>query len=322
MQTKIEAIEFHVPMGTLTNDQLATEFPEWGVHRIYGKTGISNRHIAAEDECASDLALVAGVKLLDATQIPREKIDYLIFCTQSPDYFLPTTACLLQNRLGLSAHCAAIDINQGCSGYIYGLGLAKGLIESGQAERVLLLTADTYSKYLRNSDKSVRTLFGDGASATLLCGSEDQGRTLSHFRYGSDGAGFDNLIVKAGGARDSLSHERYLEMNGPEVLAFTLKRVPELVEKVLAGAKLRLEDIDFFVPHQANKLLLESLASKINLPPSKLIQEYEEYGNTVSSTIPIALKKSMEAGKFSTGDRLLLAGFGVGYSWGGCILEW
>ena len=318
---RIAAIELHVPSHILTNEALNAEFPEWSVERVYDKTGISKRHIAAEGETASDLAFEAARKLFDRHEVRPDQIDYIILCTQSPDYFLPTTACLLQNRLGIPVSAGAVDINQGCSGYIYGLGLAKGLIETEQATNVLLLTAETYSKYLGRNDKSVRTLFGDAAAATLVTlGEKSEGRHFHSFVYGTDGAGAENLIVPTGGSRQI--GPSCLSMNGPEVLAFTLKRVPELVDAVLAKAGMQKSDVDFFVPHQANKFMVESLARKLGFPHEKLIQEYQDFGNTVSSTLPIALKMASESGKLAGNQRLLLAGFGVGYSWGGCIVDW
>jgi 3-oxoacyl-[acyl-carrier-protein] synthase III len=318
---RIAAIELHVPSHILTNEALHDEFPEWSVQRVYDKTGISKRHIVADGETASDLAFEAARKLFAHYDITPTEIDYIILCTQSPDYFLPTTACLLQNRLGIPVSAGAVDINQGCSGYIYGLGLAKGLLETDQAKNVLLLTAETYSKYLSKEDKSVRTLFGDAAAATLVTlGDVSEGGSFHSFVYGSDGAGAENLIVPKGAARGN--GNSCLSMNGPEVLAFTLKRVPDLVDAILTKAQMQKSDVDLFVPHQANKFMIESLARKLGFPNERLLQEYQDFGNTVSSTIPIALKMGSDSGKIIRKQRLLLAGFGVGYSWGGCILDW
>jgi len=199
----LQAIEYHLPEARVTNDALAEQFPEWTPARIHEIVGVDERHVAASDECASDLAVAAATKLLASGRASPADIDYVIHCTQAPDYFLPTTACVIQNRLGLPTHCGAVDLNLGCSGYVYGLGLAKGLIESDQANRVLFLTADRYSKYLNPRDKSVRSVLADGAAATLLTSdaSATGGRLAGPFVYGTDGRGASNLIVPAGGRR-------------------------------------------------------------------------------------------------------------------------
>ena len=201
MNGAIEAIEFYLPEAVLSTDQLATEFPEWSAEKIDAKTGILERHIAAPDECASDLAVKAAEKVFKSGVCSPDSIDYLLLCTQSPDYFLPTTACLLQDRLGLRTSSGAVDFNLGCSGYVYGLGLAQGLIASGQAARVLLITAETYSKYIHHKDKSVRTIFGDAAAATVIGATHSAEPLFGPFVYGTDGRGAHNLIVKTGAAR-------------------------------------------------------------------------------------------------------------------------
>ncbi|MCC6200872.1 MAG: ketoacyl-ACP synthase III [Moraxellaceae bacterium] len=333
----IAAIEYVLPEQQLTNQDLAAEFAGWGVDKIFQKTGIATRHIAAKDECASDLAVAAAQRLFEQAAIAPSQIDYIIYCTQSPDYVLPATSCVIQNRLGIPVHCGAIDVNQGCSGFVYSLGLAKALVESGQATNVLVLTAETYSKYINPRDKSVRTLFGDAATATLVSVCESDKPFLHSFYYGSDGSGAPNLIVPAGGSRQPLGLKSYVEseddsgnfrsdadlyMNGAEVFAFTLKSVPSLVSEVLSRSGLQLEDVDYFVPHQANKFMLDAITKRIGIPDSKTVRAYESCGNTVSCTIPIALVTARQEGHFAAGNKLLLAGFGVGYSWAGCIVEW
>jgi 3-oxoacyl-[acyl-carrier-protein] synthase-3 len=241
---------------------------------------------------------------------------------------LPTTACLLQHRLGLPTTCAALDFNLGCSGYIYGLALAQALISSGQARRVLLLTGDTYTKLLDPSDKSTRTIFGDAGTATLLDAACRH--RLDSFVLGTDGRGEKELIVAAGGARNPVAagavagspDPACLFMNGPEIFNFTLKAVPKLVSQVLAKASLAINDIDLFVFHQANAYMLEHLRRKIGIPQEKFVLHFAHCGNTVSSTIPIVLEHLIAEGRIKSGMKLLLAGFGVGFSWGACIFEW
>ena len=333
---KITAIEYVLPERTLSNEDLSRDLPEWNVDKIFSKTGINNRQIAGVNESASDLAFQACEKLLNAIDLDRSAIDFIILCTQSPDYFLPATACILQDRLGLSTQCGAFDFNQGCSGFIYGLGLAKGLIETGQAKNVVLVTAETYSKYIHPADKSVRTLFGDAAAATLIQAAEG-GPFIDRFRYGTDGAGAKNLIVPIGGARhpsslnaDPQSYtddsgntrtDAHLYMNGSAIFEFSMTRIPQLFASIF-DESFTLEEVDLFAFHQANKFMLDSLRRRLKLPAEKFISEFEHCGNTVSSSIPIALKESMDKGVLTEGKTVVGVGFGVGYSWAGCVIKW
>jgi 3-oxoacyl-[acyl-carrier-protein] synthase III len=339
-QAMVRAIEYHLPMSVLTNDDLAAMDAKWTSAAIEAKTGIRERHIAAPDECASDLAIVAATRLLDSGICSADDLDYLLFCTQCPDYFLPTTACLLQQRLGLPTNCGALDFNLGCSGYIYGLGLAKGLIETGQAQRVLLVTADTYSKYLHHDDLHVRTVFGDGAAATLIVASETraypEGEIIGPFVYGTDGRGAENLIVADGGLRrwseskkmanadepGLRSRDFRLVMDGPEIFRFTIEAVPRAIDALLERSRLNLDDIQLFVFHQANQFMLDHLRRKIGIPEERFCLAMRDCGNTVSASIPIALKHAMLEGRVRQGDRVALVGFGVGYSWGATLLRW
>jgi 3-oxoacyl-[acyl-carrier-protein] synthase-3 len=220
---------------------------------------------------------------------------------------------------------------------VYGLGLATGLIESGQARNVLLITSETYSKFIHPGDKSVRTLFGDAAAATLISAVDTQVAGVGPFIYGTDGKGAANLIVPAGGMRkphapqtavvsaDDSGNERSednLYMNGAEIFAFTLRTVPKAVENLLAKSALSVDDVDLFVFHQANQYMLEHLRLKMKLPAEKFVVAMSDCGNTVSSTIPIALSRAHEQGRIVEGARVMLVGFGVGYSWGACLLRW
>lgn len=319
MHAVVRAIEYHLPERVLTNDQLAREFPDFPSAKIEAKTGIRERRLAGPDECASDLAVAAAQRLFATGLSPRD-VDYLLFCTQSPDYPLPTTACLLQQRLGIPTTAGALDFNLGCSGYIYGLSLAKGLIESGQVRNVLLLTAETYSKYLEPSDRGVRTIFGDGAAATWIAAAPTGEAAIGPFVFGTDGGGECNLIVRNGGARQA-GRVATLYMNGGEIFTFTLRAVPKAVAQLLERTRLTLADVDRFVFHQANQYMLEHLRQKLGIAPEKFIIEMRDCGNTVSSTIPIALKRALDAGTVRPGHRVMLVGFGVGYSWGALMLR-
>lgn len=332
----IKGLSYYIPAEKLTNAQLAREFQDWGVEKIYEKTGISLRGVAGPDECASDLGVAAAKKLFETVVCNREEIQFLLFCTQSPDYFLPATACIVQNRLGLKTSCGALDFNLGCSGFVYGLALAKSLIESGIVENVLLITAETYTKFINPRDKSVRTLFGDGAAATFITAIEAEEEAIGPFVFGTDGRGAKKLIVPAGGLRlpwspgiamkkdDGAGNFRSAQdlfMDGPAILNFTLKAVPKVLKQLLEVSSMTLEEMDYFVFHQASRFMLERLRDKIKIPREKFCINMESYGNTVSATIPMALEIELQEGKIKNGDKVVIIGFGVGYSWAAAIIR-
>lgn len=333
---KIEKIASYFPQTVLTNEQLSSVFSDWTAEKIYNKTGIKSRYIAGENETALDLACKAAERLFAKHQVTRESIEYVIFCTQAPDYFLPTSACIIQDRLGINRSAGAVDINLGCSGFVYGLSLAKGLIESEQVNNVLLLTADTYTKFIHPRDKSVRTLFGDGAAATLISPVNSDSPQISNFVFGTDGSGAKDLIVPVGGMREKFSKSNEypevtdssgntrtdcnLFMNGANVLTFTLREVPKAMERILEKSGEEKSDYKFFVLHQANKFMLESLSKKLKVPKGKVPILMEDGGNTVSSTIPIALERMFDGRMLESGDKIVLLGFGVGLSWAGCTV--
>ena len=331
MKTYIKALAYTLPENEITNEQLVKEFPEWSVDKIADKVGINSRFVASENETSSDLAVKAAEKLfLENPNINKDDIDFVLFCTQSPDYVLPTSACIIQNKLGLPTTCGALDFNLGCSGYIYGLSLAKGLILGGIANNVLLLTGETYSKYLHPKDKGNRTIFGDAGSATLI--STEGFAEIGNFSLGTDGKGAENLIVKTGGLRckspmnDLTFDEKanptssdYLYMNGSEIFNFTIEAVPELVKNTLLKNKLTNDEIEGFVFHQANKFMLNFLRKKLKINEEKFHYYMSEVGNTVSSTVPIVLYEKLKNRELH--GNILLGGFGVGYSWGGCVIN-
>ncbi len=332
MKAYIKQIAYYLPKHVITNESIVADFPEWSVEKIATKVGVNKRHVAAKDETARDMAVKAADKLFSKELIRREDIDYVLFCTQSPDYKLPTSACVIQHELGLQKNIGALDFNLGCSGYVYGLSLAKGLILGGIAKNVLLLTAETYSKYLHPKDKGNRTIFGDAATATII--STDGFAEIGNFSLGTDGSGANNLIVKTGGAKypesargvnfdengNPISSD-YLYMDGAEIFTFTLENVPPLVADTLEKNCLAKEDIDCYVLHQANKYMMDFLRKKIKIEKEKFYYALAEFGNTVSNTIPIALCEAMNDGTIGRGQKVLIAGFGVGYSWGGMVLN-
>jgi len=319
-------ISIHLPELVETNAQLQAAFPKWDMDLIYSKTGVGSRHIAAPGECASDLGVAAAEKLFGHHAVDRSSIDFLLFCTQTPDYPLPTTACLIQDRLGLRTSVGALDFNLGCSGFVYGLSLADGLIRSGSAQRVLLITAETYSKYISPEDRSLRTIFGDGAAATLIDAADTP--SVGPFVFGTDGSAADSLMVTAGGARpaeQALQPRRRprwgspLYMDGPGLVDFTLDVIPPMVDQLLERANLTRDQIDLFLSHQATLLMLDRLRDRMKIETDRFPIMLEEYGNTVSSTIPIIMHDLRASGRLRPGTRSMLIGFGVGYSWSGCI---
>jgi len=338
MKAVINSIEYYLPEKVISSEQLAAEFPDWPMKKIEGKTGIRERHIAGPDECSSDLGLAAARKLFDSGACKPEAIDYLLLCTQSPDYFLPSTACLLQDRLGIPTSAGALDFNLGCSGFVYGLSLAQGLIETGQCKRVLLITAETYSKFIHPLDKSVRTIFGDAAAATLIEAVEaDGGPCIGPFVFGTDGSGGKDLIVATGGMRLPRSYgtaiavqaesgnwrsQDNLYMDGPKVFEFTLRTIPGCVAQLLEKSGKSLEDIDRFVFHQANAFMLDHLRQKLGISSERFSVALSGCGNTVSSSIPIAMKDDRDSGRSHGSGLTMLVGFGVGYSWSATLVRW
>lgn len=327
----IKALSYYLPEKVVTNEELVKEFPEWSVDKVAQKVGVDSRHIAAENETAGDMAEKAANKLFEEYKIDPNSIDFLMLCTQSPDYFLPSTACILQDRLGIPTSAGAFDYNLGCSGCVYGMAMAKGLIAAGIAKNVLLLTAETYNKYLHPSDKSNRSIFGDGAAACLI--STEGFAKIGEFSLGTDGSGANNLIVKTGAARqkdatgkfveDDEGHfwyDDFLYMNGGNVFNFTLEVVPSMMIELLEKNHLEKDQIDYYVFHQANKFMLNTIRKVCVLPKDKFYVNLTTTGNTVSSTVLIGLKDCLENGTIKSGDKVMISGFGVGLSWGGTVL--
>ena len=302
-------LAYAFPTGqALTNDDLSALYPEWTPDKILSKTGIESRPVAGQDETALMLAEVACRKLFAAEKLDPAEVDYLLLCTQSGEYELPSTSCLLHERLGLRKNAGALAFDHGCSGYIYGLSLAKGLIAGGMASKVLLVTAETYTKYIAPEDKSTRAIFGDGAAATLI-DREAVGK-IGEFAFGTDGSGAEKLIVRDG----------KLFMDGPDIFNFTLDIVPKTMDEVLAKNRLAHGDIDLYVFHQANKFMLDTIRKANGLPRDKFYVNVAHTGNTVSSTIPIALQQLAEDGRLRSGMKVMLMGFGVGLSWGATVI--
>lgn len=338
MVAYLNAISYYLPERIVTNEDIANTHPEWSVDKISSKVGIEQRHWSGENETAGDLAYAAAESLFKDNNIEKASVDFIIFCTQSPDYYLPSTSCILQNRLGLSKHCGAFDYNLGCSGYIYGLGIAKGLILTGQAHSVLLLTGETYTKYLSFKDKGNKTMFGDAGSATLVSDTrilKGLNFKIKEFSYGTDGAGAENLIVKNGCSRnpdkngidtldaegDFYTNDNNLYMDGKAIFNFTAFKIPELVKENIKKNQMDLEKIDLFIFHQANEFMLNTVRKRCGIPIDKFFVDMKDVGNTVCNTLPIAIKKAQSNGLLEDIHSVLLSGFGVGLSMGAVLLK-
>ena len=332
MDVFVKAIDYYLPECVVTNEQLVSEFPEWDAEKVYSKVGVQKRHLASPDETAGDLAEKAARRLFDEYEISPSEIDFILLCTQSPDHLLPSTACILQHRLGLPTSSGAYDYDLGCSGCIYGLATAKGLLAAGLARNVLLLTAETYTKYLHPEDKSNRSIFGDGAAACLI--SADSGfAEIGDFVFGTDGSGANNLIIKNFGARhrqpsgiesiDDDGHIRrddYLYMNGSAIFNFTLDTVPSMIQNLLKKSDLRQKDIDYYIFHQANKYMLNTIRRVCGIEKGRFFNDIERTGNTVSPTILIGLKECIDNGIIHSGMKVITCGFGVGLSYAATLL--
>jgi 3-oxoacyl-[acyl-carrier-protein] synthase-3 len=325
----IQHIEIYLPEKVLTNEELALQLPGWDPVEIYEKVGIKQRHITAPGETALDLAQKVCEKLFE--NWGRPPVDFMMLCTQSPDHFLPSSSCLLQKRLNMPDSVGAFDFALGCSGFVYGLATAKGLIAGGLASTILLVTAETLSKHIHPKDKANRSLAGDAAAATIITRTDEE--NIQDFVLGTDGNEKD-MIVPYGACRHpyDVNAEEYTDingnvrsnnhyyMNGHEVFNFTMKKVPSLVSEVMARNNLTIDTVDYFIFHQANKFIIDHLRKMSKIPSEKFYLNMENTGNTSSCTIPIALKDALERKLIKKGDKVLLAGFGIGYSWAGTII--
>lgn len=335
----LQAISYYFPQKKLTNEDLSILHPEWNPEKIANKTGIRNRYISADEETAVDMAEKAANALFDEYNVDKSIVDFIILCTQSPDYFLPTSACILQSRLSLSEKCGAFDYNLGCSGYVYGLGIAKGLVLSGSAKNVLLITSETYSKYLHPSDKSSQTIFGDAASASLITSqamSEMLNAEIMDLSYKTIGSKYQSLIVPNGCSRQPMRYrsedqfaedgsfvrnDDYLFMDGKDIFEFSSLEVPNVVRENMVVNNIIEDDVNLFVFHQANKYMINFVRMRMKIDQAKFVMDLEDGGNTVSSTIPIALKKQVDDGIVKSGMYVLLCGFGVGLSIASVIIH-
>lgn len=334
VKAQIAAIEYALPDRCVTNEELHRIHPEWPIDKLFQMTGVYQRYICDQDETALDLATTACRKLLDKGIVEKTQIGAVIVCSQSPDYIMPPNATLLHSRLELARSVAAFDYTLACSGYVYGLLMAKAFIESNLLDNIILVTADTYSKYIHPNDRSTVAIFGDGAAATLV----RRGTTgIGEISVGTDGNGSNCIIIPAGGTRtpkstqtstettDNSGNIRTLEnisMNGLAVLRLVQQTVPANINGLLNNSGYTCDDISLFVFHQASSLALNYVEKFLQLPSEKVYRNLHRVGNTVSASIPIAIRDAELEGRIRPGSRLLLAGFGVGFSWGSCIVDW
>jgi len=333
MSLIIESIEYFLPDNIVTNLDLQNENPQWNLDKITEKTGVYERHIASENETAYDLSVKACEKLFN--NYDKNNIDGIIYCTQSPDYIMPSNSFLLHKDFGLKDEVFAYDFNHACTGYIYSLAMANSFIKSEMAKEILIINADTYSKYINPKDRSTRVLFGDGASATVVKNSNDR-NGLIDIDLGSSGSGYDKFWIPAGGLRSPKSNSTSIEvedengnirtqndivMDGFGVWSFINSIVPKQVKKLLSRNGLEKKDIDKFIFHQASKMTLDSVIRSMRLSEEQVFINIENIGNTVSASLPIELKDALNQGKLNSGSLVILSGFGVGLSYGTALME-
>jgi 3-oxoacyl-[acyl-carrier-protein] synthase-3 len=332
----IEGIEFFLGQINSTNIDLSSENPDWDFDKIIERAGVYSRPLAEKGLTALDLGYQAAINLFKSLHTNLSDIDALIFCTQTPDYLLPSNSSLLHGKLGLPLNVMAFDITHACSGFVYSLGIAKSLVISKLASRVLVINADTYSKLVHPRDRSTRPLFGDGATATIISNRNMQLKIQSS-SFGTAGKYADRFIVKNGGSKSGINKpnsnqsketingkiisENYIQMDGLGLLSFFNSTLPKFILDFLRNEDVDILKIKYFVFHQASRLALEGLSKSLKIPSEKMIIDMRDTGNLVSASIPVILAKMMEKNKFQNGDLVLLCGFGVGLSWGVTLLQ-
>src|ERR1035437_1052193 len=314
MNYRIKATEYYLPERIIDNKYLH-EIAGMDIDFLENKVGIKQRHIAAIDETTSEMAIKAAVKLIENNKIEPDAIDLLILCTQNPDYKLPTTACIVQNSLKLKTSCLAFDVNLGCSGFIYSLAIAGNFLKTGMSKYAMLIMVDQYSKIIDYTDKNTASLFGDAASASLIEPCTDSDGVIGAV-FGTDGSNADKLIAYNSGVKTDHDKNNYLYMDGREIFKFSVQVVPASVNIILKRNNLKITDIRFFIFHQANKYILTEIQKRLEISDVQTIIDIEDYGNTVSSSIPIAYKNILKKGVLKNDDLLIFCGFGVGLSWG------
>jgi 3-oxoacyl-[acyl-carrier-protein] synthase-3 len=329
-------MHYCVPKKRLTNDELAQRFGEQHLNSIFKMTGIRERRIVSNGETATDLAYWAAKRLIDDRQLDPKEIDLLIFASQTGDYQVPATACVLHSRLGLAENCAAFDLGMGCSSYPYSLGVAHSMLAAGLARKALVLNAEALTSVIHPLDRSLVPLFGDGAAATLLEPLAGQGGFVG-FLLGTDGNNYQSIIIPASGARLPRTNEtkkeiedesgivrtqEHLHMDGPAVFFFSVNRIPNMIKLALDRFRLTVDDLDLVLLHQANKTMVDQIYRILKVPPEKRFYFMEAIGNTSGASTPILLAEAWRQGLIRPSMRILLAAFGNGLSWGITVIEW
>lgn len=313
MSGKISHIKLQLPKNKISVNDICKK-NKWDYERIVEKTGIKNVFHSSHNESAINLAVKAGSKITSKIK----NIDALIYVTQSPEYHLPTNACIIQNRLGLRKNLISFDINQGCTGFVYGLFVAEQLLENEYINKVLLICSDTYTKSIKKNNKSCLTLFSDGATATLI---NNNKKKNNKYIFYTDGAGANDLKLNYSGNQFKKNKTPELYMDGRKILSFTLSVVPNIVIQTLKKNKISYKELKYFIFHQASKIVIENLVRKLDIPQDKVFKNYNKYGNTVSSTIPICLYELKKNKMIKKGDKIFICGFGVGLSVASTIIE-
>lgn len=325
----LKRVDVSYGSNTSGNDDLVTLNPTWSAETVYAKVGIRSRPIAAPGETAVDIAERAAKVVLESASCDPRSIDTLIFVTQSPDFILPSSACILQHRLSLRNSVAAFDVGLGCSGFNYALWLGRALIRSQQAKKILLICAETYSRYCDPHDITTVTLFGDGAAAAILQADEaDTLATIGESVLGTDGSGAEDLIVREGGARSRAcpsppgAHQPFLHMDGPGVFRFALDRVRTACDELLTNVHLAWADIDVVLCHQANRFMLQALQRQFGLDDSRMPIDVHDIGNLSTASLPVHIARWLESPRERAIKHSLAVGFGVGFSWGATHITW
>ena len=319
-------VGYYVPERVLTNaelEQTVQTSSEW----IHSRTGINERRIAAPDQATSDLAAKAAGQALAAAGVAPAEIELIVVATSTPDTIFPSTACLVQERLGMKKSVGAFDLAAACSGFVHALTVASQFIAAGACKRALVIGAETMSRVVDWEDRGTAVLFGDGAGAIVL-GPVDPGQGILATRLYSDGASGPNLLIPAGGSRRPASREtldgrlHYVQMNGREVFKFAVRIIVESTKEVITAAGLNIEDIDCLAPHQANIRIIEPAVKRLGLPMEKVLINVDRFANTSSASIPIALAEAVQDGRLKAGDHVVMVGFGGGLVWGAAAVKW
>ncbi|NIP39377.1 MAG: ketoacyl-ACP synthase III [Candidatus Dadabacteria bacterium] len=313
-----------IPSKVISNsdlEKIVDTNDEW----ITARTGIKERRMADENHASSDLGAEAALKAIEKASINPLDIDVVIVATITPDYLFPSTACLIQKTIGAD-NAYAFDLSAGCSGYLYAMQVAKGMIDGGGAETILIIGAETLTRVTDYEDRGTCILFGDGAGATILQKSEQRG--ILSICLGSDGGGWDLLYQPGGGSRMPSSvqsvenKEHYLKMNGKEVFKIAVTSMGNASVQAIEEAGLKPEDIDLFIAHQANYRIMDAVRKRLKMPTEKVFMNISKYGNTSSASVPIALDEALEQGKIKEGDLILFSVFGAGFTWGASVIKW